>query len=139
MRYYSLRQDLFIYEQTASLSLVKEIEKLGFKYQSGQMGGGGEAAIKEIVIAWLTMKELWIGVFSSLLANQIQKILGSLYNWHTSNSNKIKNKKYIPEVCIFIYPHVLSKASYVAFFRIDKKHSKKDIIEEIKKAQDKTV
>jgi len=127
MKYYALRSDLLVYDQSVSPSLEKELENMGFKYKPGEMGGGGEAEIKEIIIAWLTMKELWIGIFSGLLANQLQKLLEKLYNWHKTKSDKVKNKKYIPEVCVFIYPHISSKRAITLFFRIDRKYSKKDI------------
>ncbi|QQG43560.1 MAG: hypothetical protein HYW45_00895 [Candidatus Daviesbacteria bacterium] len=133
MKYYSVREDPYIYNKPASSSLAQELEKLGFKYKAGQMGGGGEAEIKEIVVAWLTMKEFWLGVFSSLLASQIEKLLIRLYKWH--KSKKIKNGGYIPEVCIFIYPNPLKKKSYTIFFRIDKEYSKKEITDKIKEAK----
>lgn len=133
MKKFALRGDLYFYDNSARSELRNELEKIGFKYTEPQMGGGGGVEIKEITIVFFTIKEFWAGIFLGVISNAIYDLIKNIYKWH--KSKKVKKTDYIPNVCITIYPHILSKKSFTIFIRIDKEPSEEEIIKEIKKAK----
>jgi len=130
---YYIFEPLDGYRVSASKDLVKRLEELGFRYELFEGGGGGES--KEVIhqiIAHLTVDDFWLGVFSSLLASRIEKVLTSLFKWY--QANRIKGSTIRQVVTITIKKNK-NLDVYSIDFDIVKKHSHKEILEKIKKAR----
>lgn len=131
MNYYTIFPLSQSYDKGARKKLIKQLKRDGFIYQRGQFGGG-PSEIKEIIVGWLSIHPLWTGVLIGILANRIDGLLIYLFNWH--KRNKKENKAFIPIINIVVYPSKINKKSFRIGFRIDKTHTKTEIIKKIKKS-----
>lgn len=125
---YSILKKLEGYKVGAEVELEQELKSLGLIEKQFEGGGGPEEAIQQIV-ANLSIHDFWVGVISSLAANRIEKILSRLFQWNRKNTTK--NNKVQPIVNIYIYSPVKNSKMYT--FSIDKKYSKKEILEILRK------
>ena len=130
-RGYSIPNHLFGYKKAANSELAKHLEVLGFKREDTGIGSGGGQVVEQ-VIAYLTLKEFWLSLFTVFLVNRIENILSVIWNWHNKNRSGRSNLK--PIVAIYIYPIPLLKKGYFISFDINKQYSKKEIKKKIRKA-----
>lgn len=132
--YYSINASLEGYKDSADTQLSKELETLGFRFKLFEGGGGEGQEIIQQIVAYLSVHEFWVGFFSSLAASRVEKILSKLFEW--DQKNKIKDNEKIPKLVIidiYIKPYFGRNKSYSLDFEIDKRITKKEIKERIKK------
>ena len=127
--YYFINKNIKCFKNGAVNVLATDLKKIGFQEKPTQLGAG-PAEIPQQVIAWLSMHEFWIGVLSSLVANQIEKVLLIFYSWY--KNQKISKDKTRPVVSIFVHSRVNKlKTKYLTFY-VDQVNSKPEIIKQLK-------
>jgi len=129
---YYIKDDLegFTSEEIAELS--SDLQKAGFQFYAPQLGGGGDGVkIVEQIIASLNFHNFWFDIFVGVLANRLDKALSIIYSWMSKHESK---KKENPVIQIFIYTPLRGKNNcYYIRFKADKKYSKNEIVQYLKK------
>lgn len=67
----------------AHAELSAELDELGLQFKQAQLGGAGE--VVEVVVAWFSLHDFWVGVASGLATNQIEKISSAVHKWVRRN------------------------------------------------------
>lgn len=63
----------------AQSELSHELDNLGLEFKQAQLGSVGE--VVDVVVAWFSLHDFWVGVASGLATTQIQKISSTVYEW----------------------------------------------------------
>lgn len=132
--YYFSDDNLTGYRKNSAIKLRQELESLGLQYRIAEIGGGEGEVIQQIV-AYIDIHSFWLGVFSSLAASYIDRLLSKLYEWY--RKNKTKDNDTMQIVNIDVYKGLIKKKSYYVSFRIDKKNHKKEIIKVLRISEGK--
>lgn len=99
--------------------LTHEFEKMGFKHQDGEFGGG--IPVQQI-IAWLNIHDFWAGIFTGLAVNRIEAIMGKIYEWFCNNRPAKKDVEYAINISVYEY-----KKSYTLTLKAGHKYTKNQI------------
>lgn len=124
------KNSYYIFSKAPS-GVHRKLQALGFIEVEPHGMGAGPEEIKEVIIAWVNLHPILSTIFFGVLANRIDKFIDVLVGWYLSNPRK---KHIKPVVQFFIYPNFYSKDFYQLKIRIDRKYSKRQIIEELEKA-----
>ncbi|MBU1085424.1 MAG: hypothetical protein ABIJ43_02040 [Candidatus Beckwithbacteria bacterium] len=128
---YYIKDQIIGLSHEARSEMVKDLEKIGFKYYASEMGGGGEAKIVEQVIASLNFNNIFFDIFVGVIANRLDRALSLVYHLLKKHKFKSKNK---PVVEIFVYSLLRGKNNcYYTRFQANKKYLRNDIAEELRK------
>ncbi len=113
------------YQESSDKELSGEIEKIGFTYKQGEMGGGGGEIVTQIV-ANLSINVTPHDIVTGVLSSAIFEVLKTAFAWHTRN--KIPNKRVNPSINVYVY---VEGNSYSKSYKIDEEHSEVELQEDI--------
>jgi hypothetical protein len=130
--WYYIKEELDGYTTEERDDLARELEQAGFKYHEAQMGGGAGEVVQQI-IASINLNDALGDIFLGIAVNRIDAAITAVWNW--KQKHKKKPRKAVKQfIEVFIYTPLRGRANcYYIQFETDKKYTKKEVEEALKK------
>ena len=125
------------YDKSSLNDLKNKLSQEGFHYKPSDLGGGGEFFVFEIfklVTSWISTHPFIAGIAGNLVANRIEKSINIVHDWYKKNRSKGST---IPTMDIYIYGNIFKNRSSLLKLKANKKYTKHEILNLIKKQKGK--
>lgn len=101
--------------------LSDELDELGLEFKQAQLGGAGE--VIDVVVAWFSLHDFWVGVASGLATTQIQNISSVVHRWVRRNKAPEPGHRNVIKLAVY----EKKRALYTLTIDVDRETSAQDI------------
>lgn len=105
----------------AHAELSHELDELGLEFRQAQLGGAGE--VVDIVVAWFSLHDFWVGVASGLATTQLEKISSVVHKWVHRNKVPEVGHRNVIKLAVYEKKHHL----YTLTIDVDREMSVEDV------------
>lgn len=60
--------------------LSEALESLGLEYKQAQLGGVSAEEVVDVIVAWISLKEVFVGAASGVLVLAVEKVAAAVHN-----------------------------------------------------------
>ena len=105
----------------AHAELSHELDELGLEFRQAQLGGAGE--VVDVVVAWFSLHDFWVGVASGLVTTQIEKISSVVHKWVRRNKTPEPGHRNVIKLAVYEKKRPL----YTLTIDVDREMSAEDV------------